>query len=100
MAHRLSPRAEADLDDIWWYTATESGSTEIAQRQVATITQRFLLLSRYPLLGRARDEDLGQGRRSYPVRPYVIIYRLDGDDVLILRVPRGSRELEALLYDE
>jgi hypothetical protein len=26
MAHRLSPQAEAELDEIWHYIATESGS--------------------------------------------------------------------------
>ena len=30
MAHRVAPRAEADLDDIWFYVAKESGSIEIA----------------------------------------------------------------------
>lgn len=34
MAHRLSPEAEAELDDIWFYTATESGTIEIAGRLV------------------------------------------------------------------
>jgi plasmid stabilization system protein ParE len=32
MAHRVSPRAEADLDDIWFYTAKESGSIEIDRK--------------------------------------------------------------------
>jgi plasmid stabilization system protein ParE len=31
---------------------------------------------------------------------YVIVYRLDGTDVLILRVVHGSRDLEAVSYDE
>jgi hypothetical protein len=26
MAHRLAPRAETDLDEIWYYVAKESGS--------------------------------------------------------------------------
>jgi hypothetical protein len=29
MSHRLAPQAEADLDDIWFYVATESGRIEI-----------------------------------------------------------------------
>jgi hypothetical protein len=31
MAHRISPRAEADLADLWFYAAKESGSIEIAK---------------------------------------------------------------------
>jgi plasmid stabilization system protein ParE len=28
MAHRVARRAEADLDDIWYYVAKESSSAE------------------------------------------------------------------------
>jgi toxin ParE1/3/4 len=27
MAHRVAPEAEAELDNIWYYVAKESGST-------------------------------------------------------------------------
>jgi plasmid stabilization system protein ParE len=30
MAHRVAPRAEADLEDIWLYVAKESGSMGVA----------------------------------------------------------------------
>jgi toxin ParE1/3/4 len=50
----------------------------------------------HPNIGRARDQDLRPGLRSFPVGEYVIIYRKDGEDVLILRVLRGSRNVEAL----
>jgi len=58
---------------------------------------RFFLLTTYPHVGRRRDEDLRPGLRSFPVGEYVIIYRVAGDDVLILRVIRGSRDIAALL---
>jgi plasmid stabilization system protein ParE len=45
---RLSPEAEAKLDDIWLHIARESGSMHIATRVVAGITERFWLLARYP----------------------------------------------------
>jgi plasmid stabilization system protein ParE len=44
---RLSPQAEAELDDIWIHIARESGSTEIATRVVEGITERFWSLARY-----------------------------------------------------
>jgi ParE toxin of type II toxin-antitoxin system, parDE len=44
MAHRLAPHAERDLDDIWLYIAKESGSIEVANRLVDTVTERFLAL--------------------------------------------------------
>ncbi|MGA7318117.1 MAG: type II toxin-antitoxin system RelE/ParE family toxin [Silvibacterium sp.] len=97
MAHRLAPEAEAELDDIWYYVAKESGSIDIADRLVDSITERFYLLARHPHIGRRRDEDLRPGLRSFPVGEYVIIYRVEEDEVLILHVYRGSRDIEALL---
>jgi len=54
-------------------------------------------LDRHPHIGRRRDEDLRPGLRSFAVREYVIIYRVEKQDVLILHIFRGSRDLEALL---
>ena len=91
-----SPQADSDLDDIWYYVATQSGSFEIADRLIESITSRFLLLSKYPNLGRTRDEDLRPGLRSFPIGEYVILYRVQDEDVLILRVLRGSRKMDEL----
>lgn len=93
--HRLAPEAETDLDNIWIYAAEQSSSFEIADRLIDSITQRFWTLARFPFSGRRRDE-LCPGLRSFPVGQYVILYRLDDEDVLILRVVRGSRDLELL----
>lgn len=93
MAHRVSRQAEYDLDDIWLYVAKESGSMDIASRLVDSITTRFVFLASFPWAGRSRDEDLGPGIRSFPVGEYVIAYCLDGSDVFVLRVTRGSRDL-------
>jgi hypothetical protein len=38
MAHRVAPEAEAELDNIWYYVAKESGSVEIADRLIDSIT--------------------------------------------------------------
>ena len=48
MAHRVAPLAEADLDDIWFYVAKESGSVEMANRLIDTVTDRFLVLAGFP----------------------------------------------------
>ncbi len=96
MAHRLSPRAQSDIDDIAYYVSVESGSLETADRLIESIYSRFLLLGEYPHAGRRRD-DLRTGLRIFPSGEYVVLYRVEGDDVLILRVVRGSHDLEALL---
>ena len=98
MPHRLASEAEADLDEIWLYTAKESGSAEIADRLVDSVTERFLLLAQHPHVGRARDADLRPGLRSFPVSRYVILYRVtEGGEVLILHVFPAARDIEPLL---
>ena len=76
MGHVRTPQADSDLDDIWYYVATNSGSAEIADRLIDSITGRFLLLATYPNIGRPRGEDLRPGLRSFPVGECVIIYRI------------------------
>jgi toxin ParE1/3/4 len=92
MAHRVAPAVEADLDDIWLYVARESGSIEIANRLIDTITDRFFVLATFPYLGRSRDEDFGPGCRSLAVGEYVIVYCVENEEALILRVVHGRRE--------
>ena len=99
MDFRVAPQAESDLDEIWYFLATQSSSIDVADRVVDSITARFVLLARQPYIGRRRDEDLRPGVRTFPVGDYVIAYRVDGDDVLILRVLRGSRDIEALFRE-
>jgi toxin ParE1/3/4 len=96
MGHRRTPQADSDLDDIWYYVVLNSGSAEIADRLVDSIVDRFFLLANYPNIGRARDEDLRPGLRSFPAGRYIIVYRMEDADVLILRVLRGSRNMETL----
>jgi uncharacterized protein (TIGR03435 family) len=64
MAHRIAPPAQTDLDDIWYYTAKVSGSLEIANRLIDSITDGFHRLAGFPYIGRSRDEDFGVGFRS------------------------------------
>jgi toxin ParE1/3/4 len=97
MAHRLAPGAEVELDDIWLWTAKESGSVDIADRLIDSITERLFLLARYPHMGRPRDDDLRPRLRSFPVGRYVIIYRVESEDVLILHIIATARDIEPLL---
>jgi toxin ParE1/3/4 len=75
--------------------ASGSGSTELADRFIDSVTARFCLLADHPRIGRRRP-DLRAGLRSYPAGDYLIFYRLEGPDVLILRVLHGSRDIRAL----
>lgn len=96
MAHILSPEAEAELDGIWLYIAQESGNPDIADRFVDSLTEHFYLLALSPGIGRRRDYDLRPGVRSFPVGQYILLYRIEREDVRILHVVRGCRDIEAL----
>jgi toxin ParE1/3/4 len=74
----------------------ESGSMDVATRLVDSLTGRFFFLAGFPYAGRARDEDFGSGSRSFAAGEYVIVYCVEGEDVLILRVVHGRRNLESL----
>lgn len=95
MGHRLAPEARIDLDELWFYIAS-NGSPENADRVVDSLTKRFFLLGMHPRAGRRRD-DLRPGLRMFPVSDYLVLYRIEAEHVLIQRVVRGSRDLEALL---
>jgi toxin ParE1/3/4 len=99
MGYCLLPSAEAELDDIWIYVARASGSIEIANRLIDALTERLFLLGQYPQMGRRRDHDLRPGLRSFPAGEYVIIYRVEGADALILHLVRGSRDIEGILSE-
>src|SRR5438132_14435467 len=99
MDFRLAPKPNPTWTTSGTSLANQSSSIEVADRVIDSITARFALLARQPYIGRRRDEDLRPGVRSFVVGDYVIAYRVDGDNVLILRVLRGSRDLEALFRD-
>ncbi len=96
MPFLLAPQVEAELDDIWQYVARESGNPQVADRLIDSITSRFGRRSNRPFLGRSRDKDLRPGLRSFPIGNYLVIYRVRGEDVLILHVAHGRRDLETL----
>ncbi len=96
---RISPEAEADLDDIWLYIAKESRSAERADRFLDQFVIFFDRLAGNPYLGRPRD-DLRRGYRSFPVGEYVVIYRVgEAEEVLVLRIIHGSRDIQALVSE-
>lgn len=92
MPVRVGRRAQADLNEIHEYLYRASGSEAVADRVISEIAERFLLLSRWPRIGRLRT-DLRAGLRSYPVGSHLIFYRVTRVDVVIVRILHGRRNL-------
>ena len=40
MDFRVAPQAESDLDEIWYFLATQSSNTDVADRVIDLITAR------------------------------------------------------------
>lgn len=90
-AHRLAPEVVTELDEIWFYIARESRSTDIADGFVNFITDRFILIAGNAPIGRLR-EDLRPALRSFPVGQYLLFYRsVDIDTLITPRGPWASR---------
>lgn len=51
-------------------------------------------LASWPLSGRVIPEMDDESRREIIVRPYRVMYRVEGDDVWITGVVHGARDLE------
>ena len=97
MGLRVAPEVEAELDEIWSYVATESSNADVAERLITSITDHFFMLSKHPQLGRRRDHDLRPGLRSLVVGVYVILYRIERSDVIILHVLHGRRDIKSAI---
>ncbi|MER3587095.1 MAG: type II toxin-antitoxin system RelE/ParE family toxin, partial [Mastigocladus sp. ERB_26_1] len=84
-------QAEQDLEDIWIYLAQQD---ELAgDKQIAQLLDRLPMLAQFPDMGRKRD-DLLQGLRSFPVKPYIVFYTKITDGIEIVRVLHQSRDIE------
>jgi len=91
----FTPRAVADLEAIHDYIARES--LERADATIDRVRERSRILRKWPELGRQRAE-LGRGVRSFPVGPLIVLYRLGGDDIEIVRVIDGRRDVAAAFF--
>ena len=92
----VSPQAAQDLQDIHDYLFANNPDT--ADKFLDTIAQKFEMLTNFPNMGRKRDELL-TSLRSFPMDDYLIFYRQVEQEIEIVRVVSGYRDLDAL-FDE
>jgi toxin ParE1/3/4 len=87
------PLAELDLLDIWEFIAEDSPdrADEFLDRLEGTLQT----LARNPGMGRRREELLA-GLRSFPIGNYVVFYREIEGGIDVIRILRGSRDIEEI----
>lgn len=100
MRVRIAQQARADLDGIWIYVAKESDSQAFATRVIESITDKFRILAKYPLIGRSLESELRPQIRTFVADHYLIFYSPRGEELRILRVIHASRGAFALFGGE
>ncbi len=96
MAYQVawSPEAAEDTEEIATYI--EKDSPHYAQSVVERLIAVSRRLDRLPLRGRAVPELDDPDYRECFVYSYRLIYRIEGDEVLIVAVIHGKRLLESI----
>ncbi len=93
----IRPTAETDLSDIWHHGAVNRG-IEQADRYADGLFALFDLLSDFPEMARERDE-FSPAVRIHPSGVHLVIYRVDGHTVEIVRILHAHQNLTAYLLD-
>ena len=86
---------EADFSEIVAYLATEA-SAEISEQWEEAVIRVTNLLQQHPQLGRIRADLHPEDIRTFGVKEfpnYLVFYRVDGDEIVFLRVRHGGMDL-------
>lgn len=94
MSFQISKRADEDLDAIWQYIARDN--RQAADKFEQKLHDAMTLLGRMPRAGRIREDLSGGIYRSFPVDSYLIIHRLKGRKVIVVRVLHSARDLRRI----
>jgi toxin ParE1/3/4 len=86
----LSRRAKEDLLEIWEFIADHDKLA--SDRYIDHLRDRALELLHFPELGRARNE-IHLNLRSLLARNHLLFYKIEGEEVQILRILHGSMDL-------
>lgn len=87
----FSPAAQADLDEIWDYSADNWGPD---QADLYTDRLRDACQALAAGLKRARTVDVRPGYLKLPAGSHVIYFRDSGDQLEIIRILHGKQDTE------
>ena len=89
--------AREDLLDIWTYIAPRN--PDAADRVFDLLEARCSSLRDYPQSGPGRPE-IADDARALVVERWIVLYRLTGDGVQVVRIVDGARDLSKLKWTE
>ena len=88
----LSPRAQADIEDIWTYTV-KHWTVDQAERYLRLLQTEIEDLASDPLRGHACDE-IRSGYRKGRAGSHVIFYRVEDHRINVVRVLHQRMDFE------
>lgn len=94
--YRLSPLAEADLEEIWLYTL-KTWSLEQADSYLRELVTTFEALAAGTRQG--READVRPGYRKYLCGSHVVYFKADADGLNVVRVLHQRQDAERNLPD-
>ena len=93
--YRLTPKAEDDLEAIWRYSA-ETWSAAQADTYIDTLIATIETIVAMPTLARERV-DFDPPVRIHPAAEHLIIYCIEADAILVIRILGGRQNWRAML---
>lgn len=93
--YRLTPRAISDLEEIWLYSA-DAWSIAQADRYADSFAQSFETILSMPEIARERAE-FTPPVRVHPSGQHLVLYRIEADHILVIRILGGRQDWAALL---
>ena len=88
----LSPRAQADLEEIWDYSV-EIWGTDRAERYVRDLWEGIKYLAANPKRGRSCDE-VRAGYRKYAIGSHFVFYRVTARGIDVVRILHQRMDFE------
>lgn len=98
MIPRVSPEAEADLDEMEAWL-TENWGPLAAANVIEAALKRIAALAEMPRAGAQRPE-FGEAVRFVTSGRYVIYYEVVGERLTVLRILHGARNREMIMREQ
>lgn len=90
VGYKLTRKAEEDFIQIYLTGIAEFGEV-VAEKYQAGLRAAFEFLSEYPYAARERDE-ISPPVRAHPHKSHLVVYIIEGNDILILGIRHGRED--------
>jgi plasmid stabilization system protein ParE len=94
MTYRISRRANADIEAICDYIAQDNLAA--ANRLDLRIHTTIEMLSQFPRMGHSRRDVSDKRYRFWTVGSYVVAYRMQAKQLIVVRVLHGAHDFRKL----